>query len=68
MRIIAKSTLKKFWEHPQYADSKASLESWYEEALKAYGHPHRQLRRNIEMRAFALITELFLISAATNTG
>ena len=35
MRIIAKSTLKKFWEQPQYSDSQAPLESWHEEALKA---------------------------------
>ena len=35
MRIIAKNTLKKFWEQPQYIDSKAPLESWYEEALNA---------------------------------
>jgi mRNA interferase HigB len=35
MRIIAKSTLKKFWEHSTYSDAQAPLESWYEEALKA---------------------------------
>ncbi len=35
MRVIAKSTLKKFWEQSAYADAKNPLESWYEEALKA---------------------------------
>lgn len=35
MRIIAKSTIKKFWEHPGYRDAKGPLESWYEEAIKA---------------------------------
>jgi mRNA interferase HigB len=35
MRIIAKSTLKKFWEQPQYSDSRAPLESWHDEVLKA---------------------------------
>lgn len=35
MRVIAKSTLKKFWEHPAYGDAQAPLESWYEEAVKA---------------------------------
>jgi len=35
MRIIAKSSLKKFWVIPSYRDSKGSLESWYEEILKA---------------------------------
>ena len=35
MRVIAKSTLRKFWEQPQYADSKGPLESWYDEAMQA---------------------------------
>lgn len=35
MRVIAKSTIKKFFEQPAYRDAQGSLESWYEEALKA---------------------------------
>ncbi|WP_020484757.1 type II toxin-antitoxin system HigB family toxin [Methylomonas sp. MK1] len=35
MRVIAKSTIKKFWEQPSHRDAKGPLESWYEEALKA---------------------------------
>ena len=35
MRVIAKSTLVKFWSRPQCADSKAALQSWYDEAIKA---------------------------------
>jgi mRNA interferase HigB len=35
MRIIAKSTLKKFWEQARYSDSRAALESWHDEVLKA---------------------------------
>ena len=36
MRIIAKRTLRKFWESsPTYADSQAPLEAWHFEALKA---------------------------------
>ncbi len=35
MRVIAKSTLKKFWEQPAYSDAQAPLESWYEETVKA---------------------------------
>ncbi len=35
MRIVAKSTLKKFWDHPANGDAQGPLESWYEEALKA---------------------------------
>ena len=36
MRIIAKRTLREFWESsPEYADSQASLEAWHFEVLKA---------------------------------
>ena len=35
MRLIAKSTLVKFWSQPEFADSKAGLQSWLDEVLKA---------------------------------
>ena len=36
MRIIAKRTLREFWESdPQYANVKGPLEAWHEEVLKA---------------------------------
>ncbi len=35
MRVIAKSTLKKFWEQPVYSDARNPLESWYEETVKS---------------------------------
>ena len=35
MRVIAKSTLKRFWEQPGCGDSRGPLESWHEEASKA---------------------------------
>jgi mRNA interferase HigB len=35
MRVVAKSTLKRFWEQPAYSDAEGNLKSWYEEALKA---------------------------------
>lgn len=41
MRVIAKSTLKKFWEQAAYADAQNALGSWYEEASKAaWATPH----------------------------
>jgi mRNA interferase HigB len=41
MRVIAKSTLKRFWQQPGFGDSRGALESWYEEALKArWTSPH----------------------------
>jgi mRNA interferase HigB len=35
MRVIAKKTLKDFYENTLYMDSKSSLESWHKEASKA---------------------------------
>lgn len=35
MRIIAKSTLRKFWERPGCADAQGPLESWYDETTQA---------------------------------
>ena len=35
MRVIAKSTLVKFWSQSEYKDAKGSLQSWYDEAVKA---------------------------------
>ena len=35
MRVIAKSTLKKFWTQADYRDAQGPLESWHEETIKA---------------------------------
>ena len=35
MRVVAKSTLVRFWSQPGCADSQAALQSWYDEAIKA---------------------------------
>ena len=35
MRVIAKSTLKKFLVQASYRDAQGPLESWYKEILKA---------------------------------
>ena len=35
MRVIAKSSLKMFWERPGCVDARGPLYSWYDEALKA---------------------------------
>ena len=35
MRVIAKRSLKKFWERPGCADARGPLHSWYAEAIKA---------------------------------
>ena len=35
MRIIAKRTLRRFWELPNYSDSRGALEAWHSESIKA---------------------------------
>jgi mRNA interferase HigB len=35
MRVIAKSTLKKFWQRPGRSDARGALESFHDEAMKA---------------------------------
>ena len=36
MRVIAKSTLVKFWSQPECADSKGALQSCYDETVNEY--------------------------------
>ena len=35
MRVIAKRTLRQFWQQAKYADAKGPLQAWHAEALKA---------------------------------
>ncbi|MDD2451497.1 MAG: type II toxin-antitoxin system HigB family toxin [Dysgonamonadaceae bacterium] len=35
MRIIARKTLKEFWEKSEYADSEQALKAWFDEASQA---------------------------------
>ena len=35
MRVIAKRSLKQFWERPGCGDARGPLHSWYDEAVKA---------------------------------
>ncbi len=68
MRVIAKSTLKKFWEKPAYNDAKGSIESWYEETVKANWQTPQEVKAQYGItRVFVAIIVLFLISVVTNT-
>ena len=44
MRVIAKRTLREFWEVPKYADAKAPLEAWHSEAIKARWHSPKDIK------------------------
>nr|VFJ89233.1 MAG: mRNA interferase HigB [Candidatus Kentron sp. H]VFJ91082.1 MAG: mRNA interferase HigB [Candidatus Kentron sp. H]VFJ97386.1 MAG: mRNA interferase HigB [Candidatus Kentron sp. H] len=47
MRVIAKRTLREFWESSsQYKDSKGSLEAWHSQILKgSWENPQRMKRK-----------------------
>ncbi len=41
MRVIAKRTLREFYEQPPYSDARGPLEAWHAEALRAeWSTPH----------------------------
>ena len=44
MRVIAKRTLKEFYEHSLYRDAKGPLEAWHAEASKANWHSHHDIK------------------------
>lgn len=49
MRVIAKRTLREFYQHPTHRDAKGPLQSWHAEACKAEWHtPHeiKEVYRN----------------------
>lgn len=44
MRIIAFRTLREFWEKPEFADSEASLRSWYHDVKNSDWKNSNELR------------------------
>ncbi|VAW91584.1 hypothetical protein MNBD_GAMMA21-1107 [hydrothermal vent metagenome] len=45
MRIIAKRTLREFWEEGRYADSPGPLEAWHEEVVKTRWENPQQVKK-----------------------
>ena len=46
MRVLAKRTLKEFWESsPKFRDAKAPLEAWHAECLKATWKTPQAIKR-----------------------
>ena len=52
MRVIAKSTLVKFWSQPQYEDSMGALQSWHDEAIKANWKTPRDIKNQYASASF----------------
>ncbi len=46
MRIIAKSTLKKFWNKSAYHNCEQPLKAWFDEALKANWKNLNEVKRD----------------------
>ena len=46
MRVIAKSTLRRFWQRLGHADARGPLESWHDEALKARWTSPQDVKRH----------------------
>lgn len=44
MRVIAKRTLREFFEQPTYQDAMGPLEAWHAEASKANWLSHRDIK------------------------
>ncbi len=44
MRVIARRTLREFYEHPSYRDAEGPIEAWYAEASKANWHSHHDIK------------------------
>ena len=47
MRVIAKRTLREFYQQQRYKDAKGSLEAWYAEAVKAEWRTPHDIRAQI---------------------
>lgn len=52
MRIIAKSSLQKFWAQPGCADARGPLHSWYAETVKATWRTPRDIKRQYASASF----------------
>ena len=44
MRVIARRTLREFYEYPSYRDAEGPIEAWYAEASKANWHSHHDIK------------------------
>src|SRR5659263_118640 len=82
MRVVAKSTLVKFWCQPECADSKGALQSWFDEAIKASWKTPQNIKEqyssasicgnnrvvfNIAGNKYRLVVELSLIHISEPT-
>jgi len=68
MRVIAKSSLVKFWELPGHEDAKAALESWHDMALKAIWRTPQDLKDQIGNASICGKNRVVSTSGGTSIG
>ena len=66
MRVIAKSTLARFWSEPAYADSKSALQSWHNETIAAHRTTPQDIKAHYRNASICPIAGWSLTSLATN--
>ena len=54
MRIISRRTLKEFYDKPEYKDSKAPIETWFRETLKAEWNSPNDIKLKYRNASFLL--------------
>ncbi len=52
MRVVAKSSLQKFWERPGRSDARGPLQAWYEEVVKTTWRTPQDIRRKYSSASF----------------
>ena len=62
MRVIAKRTLREFYERSEFADSKGPLEAWFYEAIRANWHTPNDLKAQYRHASFVADKVVFNIA------
>jgi len=52
MRIIAKRTLREFWEYPEHSDAQPALEAWHFEVLRASWSTPQDIKEKYRSASF----------------
>jgi mRNA interferase HigB len=52
VRVISKSTLKRFWELPGRTDARGPLQSWHDEVAKARWRTPQDIKRDFVHASF----------------
>jgi len=68
MIIIARSTLKAFWEKKECKNSEQPLRSWFDEAKQASRRKLDDIKKQYRNASFLANNRGFLISTVKNTA